>query len=615
MSEISSVPMDVLIEDITNLFVKKNGKLQLADQALGIFSEYANLLYSFLLDDKLDKSKSARDIRTKLRLKKLLFGRDVGKPVGSELKGVFADLKTRNESSYEDFKKAFFAAIDDLAKTGQKRYSIVYPLNLKLSERIESQIDNKAFKIVNFDQFIVQFNDSLQILHDEFENKLKEYLDRKFSFFVVEDVYAGNIEFAENYCHNKLQSVLGLLVFCKHHPAQIIRYRGTQYGSFFTKARISDLSLSRALIFENETFRTAYYFDENEPPSNFEAVEESQVLADFNAMLKLYNGIKVDSLAEKLRNALISYYQASTAEDIASSYLKYWICIEFCLLKTENDRESAMTSLLGNLPIWRDKYVRYKARFLSDKRNEYVHELRTEISQHDRLFAKSVAGNLLHYLLLNSTSFSNLDELSQHYKLLAQNPQALESALEEIKLLSGPESPYIPHYSRQREVDQEEQQYWAKIRADTRYTCGATHSRAEVDEFFALKVSPAFARLSRELVDENTSIHETGGSAYFEKYIKATGDFFVIRNLEMRIVPKDWKVFSFSVLAMSPQKIPFDPKNHPTHFCVLVVKDGEYEFIDDLSAITADGIFEDAKMAYYDDRSKISPLTEQNTPP
>lgn len=40
--------MDVLIEDITNLFVKKNGKLQLADQALGIFSEYANLLYSFL---------------------------------------------------------------------------------------------------------------------------------------------------------------------------------------------------------------------------------------------------------------------------------------------------------------------------------------------------------------------------------------------------------------------------------------------------------------------------------------------------------------------------------------------------------------------------------------
>ena len=192
---------------------------------------------------------------------------------------------------------------------------------------------------------------------------------------MMKDFYAGNIEFAESYCNERVQSILGLLVFCKYYPTQIIKYKGTQYGSYFTKARISDLTLNHALIFENKTFRTAYYFNEEDSPSKFESIEEPPVIDDFYALLRLYNEIKIESLTEKLRNALISYYQASTAADVASSYLKYWICVEFCLLKTKNDRESDITRLLGNLPIWRDKYVKDKTRFLSDKRNEYVHEL------------------------------------------------------------------------------------------------------------------------------------------------------------------------------------------------------------------------------------------------
>lgn len=206
---------------------------------------------------------------------------------------------------------------------------------------------------------------------------------------------------------------------------------------------------------------------------------------------------------------------------------------------------------------------------------------------------------------MNGRSFPSLEKLAQHYKLLAQKPEALEQALEEIKLLSGPESPYIPHYSTRRQSDTAEENYWAKIRADTRNKSTATHSRATIDEFFAQKVSPAFFELGNELIDENASIQETGNPGYSRKYVEATGDFFVVRNLEMRIIPKDWKMFSFNVLAMSPQEIPYDPENYPTHFCVLVAKDGEYEFLDDLNAVTADDIFEDEKAAYYKDRSKI----------
>jgi hypothetical protein len=606
MSEISSARMDILIEDITNLFVKKNGKFQLADQALGIFSEYANLLYSFLLDDKLDKSKSARDIRSNLRRNRLLFGRDVGLPVGSELREVFAGLKTRNESSYENFKQAFNEAICDLAKTGKKKFSIAYPLNLQLSERIESRIDNRSFKIVDFDEFIVRFQDARQILSDRFENNLKGFLDRRFCFFVIDNIYAGNAEYAESYCNNKLQSILGLLIFCKYYPAKTIAYKGTKYGSYFTKAKISDLSVSRALVFKNELLDTAYYFDENEPPVTFESIEEPQLFDNFRSLLRLYNEISVKSITEKLRNALISYYQASTASDVASSYLKYWICIEFCLLKTQDDKESAITSLLGKLPIWRDKYVEQKARFLSDKRNEYVHELRTEISQHDRLFAKSIAGSLLHYLLLNGRSFTNLDEVRRRYKLLAQTPEALRVtlneinlALNEIKLVNSPESPYIPHYISQELVDPE-QKYWAGIRAKTKGKCSARYSKTEIDDFFATKVSPALGRLSRDLVDENTST-QTGPSSYSEKYVRESDDFFVERSQQLRIIPKDWKMFSYCVLAMTARSIPFPP----SHFCLVIMKDDEYEFIDDINALTADDIFKDAKTAYNDVRSKI----------
>jgi hypothetical protein len=163
---------------LTLLTISEDGEARLTSASIGIYSDYINFLYSILLDKKLDPSECAKRIRAKLGEKKLLFGKDVGEPlVGNELKDVFADLKKRNVSTCEDFKKAFYAAIEDHAK---KRYSIAYPLNIKLAyplnirlnSRIERQIDGKTLKIVNFDEFSSHF-DVGRILNGELGDELK----------------------------------------------------------------------------------------------------------------------------------------------------------------------------------------------------------------------------------------------------------------------------------------------------------------------------------------------------------------------------------------------------------------------------------------------------------
>lgn len=166
-------------------------------------------------------------------------------------------------------------------------------------------------------------------------------------------------------------------------------------------------------------------------------------------------------------------------------------------------------------------------------------------------------------------------------------------------------------YSEVLIVQNRDEEYWAKIRREIKDMCAARYSRAEIDKFLDQKVAPAFHRLSGELLDENTSTEvDFRGSGYYENYVRETGDFFVARDLGIRIIPQDWKMFSYYVFAMSPQRIPFDPTNYPTHFCVFVKKDGEYEFINDINTRTADDVFKDAKMAYDDDRSNMWPLDE-----
>jgi hypothetical protein len=102
-----------------------------------------------------------------------------------------------------------------------------------------------------------------------------------------------------------------------------------------------------------------------------------------------------------------------------------------------------MAEMLGKLPFWNAadsapkfvKYDAYKARLLSDKRNEYVHELKTDVSQYDRYFAKTIAGGLLQDLLIHGHEFSDFDELRRRYRLIAESEQNLDAALNEVRQL------------------------------------------------------------------------------------------------------------------------------------------------------------------------------------
>ena len=99
-----------------------------------------------------------------------------------------------------------------------------------------------------------------------------------------------------------------------------------------------------------------------------------------------------------------------------------------------------MAEMVGKLPFWNAKddapkfvkYDAYKARLLSHKRNNYVHELKTNVSQYDRYFAKKIAGDLVEYLLMSADKFTNVDELRLHHPSIAESEQDLDRASNEV---------------------------------------------------------------------------------------------------------------------------------------------------------------------------------------
>jgi hypothetical protein len=90
------------------------------------------------------------------------------------------------------------------------------------------------------------------------------------------------------------------------------------------------------------------------------------------------------------------------------------------MLKTAHIPGVKVIESVKNMAVWGDQSGVFgqKLEKLLDKRHSYVHELDAQISQLERLFAKTVSEGVLTYLLVEANKFDSIGELQRHYEEL-----------------------------------------------------------------------------------------------------------------------------------------------------------------------------------------------------
>jgi hypothetical protein len=429
-----------LMDNVVCRIVKLTDSID-AGQTLIAYNEFYEFLLRVLLDKKRDTEKTAREIRTILKRKKIKLSIQPEIPFGTHYE-LFKRIPRNSDHPYKEFKELLYNEIKNRAKTKETKYNFAYALNLNLPDEVDSKIcemhNSKkvetAFKIIPYGKFA-----GSSILQDVFKRTEKENVHKifndQFSFCIIGDFCARDDDYALDCCNRKLTTILGLLALGSSGGT-------VTYGA--KAAAASKIALSYVLVFKNDKYDNYRWFGEKEPPSSSENVDTAE-LERFLRDLKRFNNIKAEAIKEKLSDALTSYFEASVEDDMANAYLKYWTCLESCLLSTPQSTQEKTILRLKGLPFWRDPYKTHHILLMPQVRNEYVHELKINVTQFERNFMLYVAANLIWYTLQIGSKLSSRDELDLFLDLvttadlehLNSHERVTKLALKEIEDFSG----------------------------------------------------------------------------------------------------------------------------------------------------------------------------------
>jgi hypothetical protein len=360
------------------------------------------------------------------QLRFLLESRTIG--TGSQLIPLLRKMKQENRITYADFRAEYLDMLDSVARTTpQKRYTLIFVLNIAFKNKIKATIDNELFKIISYREVaskLINLDRLLAEKQDDLLTKVglkttKEAFKPPYSFFVM-DVYARNVAFALDFFGKKLQYALGLLLFS--------RYRSKVSFALGAPKKISELALGYGVILEEGKFNNYAFFNEE-----IHAVSEDFNEADwdkFTEYLRACQRIrkKAPDIAQIIYQALKSYYEASVEKDPAHSFFKYWVCVEFCFLKSENISEKKLVQRIKTVISSDDKYFKYSIERLYDKRNSFVHKLDMDVSEFERNRIKALADISLSSIMGEATQFSSKKELGLFYDYMQDDLATLKAA-------------------------------------------------------------------------------------------------------------------------------------------------------------------------------------------
>ncbi|MGB8311225.1 MAG: hypothetical protein WCE81_05090 [Halobacteriota archaeon] len=104
------------------------------------------------------------------------------------------------------------------------------------------------------------------------------------------------------------------------------------------------------------------------------------------------------------------------------------------MLKSEEIPETQIVKRLKNLN-WKDKYTIHRLEIAYKKRNNFVHQLKTDITQSDRNFVKDISEELISFLLSKYNLFADKKELNLFYDFMSEDEKSLKKNKKMINLV------------------------------------------------------------------------------------------------------------------------------------------------------------------------------------
>lgn len=376
---------------------------------------YRDLIWSYLteatnISDKIDDSMKKEFISSTLRL-------------FNKLK-KYSTNDILNEFLYE-----INMLYEEYEKESEKELKFIFYTNIRLWQSGEKAF-NEMLPLFNLKVF--NFND--------FEFKKYEYLQNNFRsrYLILEYVARGkNYSAMKEDAKSKIKLFFGYLSFL--HMYRKAPERG-HVNELKLNHGISDLEISAILeLHHDNSFKD---FEESfDIVKTSKELEKSKIVTFRNNNLKygfykLLMESKNKRIVSKINQYLIDYYLASKETELDTSFIRFWSLSEKILKDIAGDM--SYTKLVRYMEkilkyYHYPKYIQNRLIHIKHIRNNLVHQNIDNINQNDRNIIKTVADNLIWFIMEHDEVVNNITE----YQIILDNfSQDTERTIKLLKLLN-----------------------------------------------------------------------------------------------------------------------------------------------------------------------------------
>lgn len=376
---------------------------------------YRDLIWSYLtettnIQDKIDETIKEDFIRSMLQL--------------------FNKLK---EFPYDEILNEFLYEInllyEEYKKKNKKELKFLFYTNIQLWDSAKIPFEKS-----------LQWFDLKVFNYTDFKFKKDQPMQHKFQskFIILEYTAQG-----KNYLEMKQKSLdkiklfFGYLTFlhmCRKAPERwhVNELRLNHGISDLDISAIIELNLDNTFIDYETSFeiiRTSRELDK----SKLVKFRNNNLKYDFYEYLMESNNKKI---LKKIKKYLVQYYLASKETELNTSFIRFWTLSEKILKDIAGDMSfdklvNYMEKVLKyyNYP----KYIQNRLTHIKDKRNRFIHRNIDNINQNDRNIIKTVADNLIWFVMEHDEIVNNMEELQI---ILDNFNQDTERRIELLKLLN-----------------------------------------------------------------------------------------------------------------------------------------------------------------------------------
>ena len=318
---------------------------------------------------------------------------------------------------------------EEYKKKSKKELKFLFYTNIKLWECAK-----KPFKET------LSWFDLNTFNYSDFSFEKDQPMQHKFqSKFIILEYTARGKEYLEmkHDASNKVKLFFGYLSFLHMYRKAPERWHVNELR---LNHGISDLEISS--IIELNLDNTLIDYD-----TSFDVIRTGRELEKSKMIKFRNNNLKYDfyeyliqsknkKILKKIKEYLVQYYLASKETELNTSFIRFWSLSEQILKDIAGDMKyNKLVKYMEKVLKYYGypKYIQNRITHIKDKRNGFVHRNIDSFTQNDRNIIKTVADNLIWFVMEHDEIVNNMEE----FQIILDNfNQDTERRIELLKLLN-----------------------------------------------------------------------------------------------------------------------------------------------------------------------------------